>query len=224
MPKKKSSVILMERHGALLTGACREEAFRRAVLLEDICRRSIPYPYNCEKTIYSRHIPGGFILTQNGVDSVINGESNIDNNTALLHAAIYSAYPGFHYIAHHSSASVLAVMEKAKVMPAVLDDFAQIAGSDVKIERIPSTKLTKAAMQNIIKMLSKRNCVCIDGLGAVCCAGDETDCTALMAVVEKNALAFAHTRKSGKVKPLPFIDRVLMRHIYTQKYSKMRDR
>jgi L-fuculose-phosphate aldolase len=215
--------ILMERHGVLLTGAGRQEAFQRALVLEDICKRSIPYSPGCEKTIYSKRVPGGFILTQNGVDSIFHVEPDGSDAAALLHAAIYAAYPEFHYVAHYPSVSVLAVMENARVMPAMLDDFAQMVGSDVKVERTPIARLTKAAVQNVIKKLIKRNCVCIDGWGAVCCAGDETDCTALMAVIEKNALACVHANKAGQVKPLPFFDRMLMRFVYTHKYSKMRD-
>jgi L-fuculose-phosphate aldolase len=219
---KESSAILMERHGALLTGASREQAFRRAVLLEDICKRSMPYALEFEKTIYSRRVPDGFILTQNGVDRLFHGEPGGDDTVALLHATIYSAYPEHHYIAHHSSASVLSVMRNAKIMPTMLDDFAQIVGIDVKIERTPYTKLTKTVIQSVIRKLSNRNCVCIDGLGAVCCARDETDCMALMAIIEKNALAYAHASKFEQAKPLPFFDRALMRYIYTHKYSKIK--
>jgi L-fuculose-phosphate aldolase len=219
---KNSGVILLERHGALLTGTSREEAFRQAVLLEDICKRSMPYAHESEKTIYSKRVPDGFVLTQNGVDRLLHGEPSSDDTVALLHTAIYSAYPAFHYIAHHSSASVLAVMRNAKVMPAMLDDFAQIVGTDVKIEKIPYAKQTKAVIQSVIRKLSNRNCVCIDGLGAICCAEDETDCVALMAVIEKNALAYAYADKLGQAKALPYFDRALMRYIYTHKYSKIK--
>ena len=232
--KKKSSAILMERHGALLIGSDRQTAFQRAVLLEEICNRSILYSPSyspspdCEKTIFSKRVPGGFSLTHNGAarfvdDSVmLHGESGDDDTTALLHAAIYAAYPEFHYIAHLSSAPVIAAMKNTGVMPAMLDDFAQIAGSDAKIEKPPEAKLTKAALQNIKKNLNNRNCLCIDGWGAVCCASDESECTAIMNIVEKNALACVHAGKSGQLKPLPFIDRKLMRFNYTHKYSKMK--
>jgi len=230
MLKKRSNAILMERHGALLTGSDRQTAFRRAVLLEEICTRSIsPLPSpDCEKTIFSKRVPGGFTLTQNvdtrfvAYDVISHGESGDGDTIALLHAAIYAAYPEFHYIAHLFSAPVLAAMENAGVMPAMLDDFAQIAGSDAKIERPPYAKLTKAAVENIKNNLNNRNCVCIDGWGAVCCASDESECTAIMKVIEKNALACVHAGKSGQLKPLPFLDRKLMRFIYTHKYAKMK--
>jgi L-fuculose-phosphate aldolase len=237
MLRKKSGAILMERHGALLTGSDRQTAFRRAVLLEEICNRSMSYSPDCEKTIYSKRVSGGFTLTQNGITgfvdlgSIVPGESRggdtADSDTAdsdtvpLLHAAIYAAYPEFHYIAHLFSASVLAAMENAGIMPAMLDDFAQMAGSDIKIERPPDAKLEKAAMQSIKNKLNNRNCVCIGGLGAVCCASDEPECTALMKVIEKNALACVHAGRSGQVKPLPFLDRKLMRFVYAYKYAKM---
>jgi len=230
MLKKKICAILMERHGALLTGSDRQTAFRRAVLLEEICNRTISYSPSpdCEKTIFSRRVPGGFTLTQNGttrfIDNsvILHSESGGSDTAALLHAAIYAAHPEFHYIAHLFSAPVLAAMENAGVMPAMLDDFAQIAGSDAKIERPPYAKLTKAAVQSIKNKLNSRNCVCIDGWGAVCCASDESECTAIMNIIEKNALACVYAGKSGQVKPLPFLDRKLMRYIYTHKYAKMK--
>jgi ribulose-5-phosphate 4-epimerase/fuculose-1-phosphate aldolase len=157
-------------------------------------------------------------------DCEFNGTQNSDDATALLHSAIYAAYPELHYITHLASASVLTVMQNAKLMPAMLDDFAQMVGIDVKIERTPYSKLTNASLQRVIQKLSNRNCICINGLGAVCCAGDETDCTALMAIIEKNALAYVHTSKFGQAKPLPFLDRALMRHTYTQKKKKMKEK
>jgi L-ribulose-5-phosphate 4-epimerase len=227
--KKKICAILMERHGALLTGSDRQAAFRRAVLLEEICNRSISYSpsSDCEKTIYSKRVPGGFTLTQNRTARFVDGnipqdESGGNDTAALLHAAIYAAYPEFNYIAHLFSAPVLAAMENNRIMPAMLDDFAQIAGSDAKIERPPNAKLTKVAARNIKNNLNNRNCVCIDGWGAVCCASDESECTAIMNIIEKNALACIHVGKSGQLKPLPFLDRKLMRFNYTHKYAKMK--
>jgi len=220
------AAILMERHGALLVGSDRQLAFLRAVLLEEICRRSMSYSpgfdITPEKTVYSRRIPDGFILTQNGKESAYHGEDAIRGNTEMLHAVIYAVYPAFHFIAHYSSASVLAVMENAKIMPAMLDDFAQMVGTDVKIVRAQRENLTKAASLDAMNKLDGRNCVCVDGMGAVCCAGDETDCTALMMIIEKNALACVHAGKSGQVKPLPLLDRSLMRFVYTHKYAKMK--
>jgi L-fuculose-phosphate aldolase len=227
---RKAGAILMERHGALLTGSGRQTAFRRAVLLEDICRRSIPYSTDYEKTIFSKRAPGGFTLTQNGTARFVEtGGSDAAGNdgagpgaAALLHAAIYAAYPEFNYIAHLFSAPVLAATENTGLMPAMLDDFAQIAGSDVKIERPPAAGLTKKTIQNIKNKLIKRNCVYIDGWGAVCCADNDAECDAIMAVINKNALACVHAGTLGRLKPLPFLDRKLMRFVYTHKYAKMK--
>jgi L-fuculose-phosphate aldolase len=223
--RKKECAILMERHGALLTGSDRQTAFRRALLLEDICRRSISCPTDFEKTIFSERVPGGFALTQNGTTRFVEaggGDTADSDIVPLLHDAIYTAYPKFHYIAHLSSAPVLAAMKNAAIMPAMLDDFAQIAGSDVKIEKPPFAGLTKVAVQNIKDKLVKRNCLCIDGLGAVCYASDGTECDALMAVINKNALACVQANKAGQLKPLSFFDRKLMRFVFTHKYAKMK--
>ena len=45
-------------------------------------------------------------------------------------------------------------------------------------------------------------------------------CGAVLALSEKNALAYLNARASGPVSALPWLDRKLMRLIYTRKYSK----
>ena len=221
--RRNNGAILMERHGALLTGTDRQSAFGRAVLLEELCRCSLPVATDCEKKTYSERTQDNFTLTHNSASSSFQLNSAFkvqDNAIALLHAAIYTAYPDIRHIAHIGSAPVLGAMEKQEIMPAMLDDFAQMVGVDAKIDRTPCEKITQAAAQGIAKKLRNRNCLCVEGMGALCCAGDESDCSALMMIVEKNALACVHAAKTGKAAPLSFIDRQLMRFVYTHKYAK----
>jgi hypothetical protein len=99
-------------------------------------------------------------------------------------------------------------------MPAMIDDFAQLAGVDIRV----LSGLEEAETTKAVRLLKGRNCLAIRGLGILCCAGNESDCSALADLAEKNCLAFLQGQ--GQVKPLSLVDRLLMRAVYLHKYSK----
>jgi L-fuculose-phosphate aldolase len=208
------AAILMERHGALLTGPDRDTAFRRAVVLEDICRRAAKLPETAANPPAS-----------NGAAAVYSKSSGEKSAGPVeqFHAAIYKKYPGFKHIAHLSSRAVETVMKSTKRMPALIDDFAQMAGSDVKVCGPLSTQQD---IRRAAAALRGRNCILVRGIGAVCCAAKESDCTALVSLTEKNALVYVNALAyspqglSGAPKPLSYIDRKLMRFVYKLAYSK----
>jgi L-fuculose-phosphate aldolase len=216
-----AAAVLMEGHGALLTGGDRAQAFERAVLLEEICRRAMPETARGDGVlppprISSVRTADGFILTENGAPSpVVNGGNT---PAGRLHAAIYAAYPSFACIMHLDSPAVRSVMGQTEKMPALLDDFAQMSGRDAAVVRTES--LDGEAIGRIAGKLKGRNAVLVTGLGAVCCEKDEADCGAVMTLVEKNALTYINAARFGKPKPLSLLDRVLMRFVYTKSYSK----
>lgn len=78
----------------------------------------------------------------------------------------------------------------------------------------------RQAIGGAVRAIRGRNCVCVRGIGAVCCIADEDDCSALLALVEKNALAWLHAAETGSVPTLSWLDKKLMRFVYTTKYSK----
>jgi hypothetical protein len=127
-------------------------------------------------------------------------------------AAIFSAWPKITNIAYYNSPSVMSAMAEAgHAVPAVLDDYAQMIGVNAKIARSPKSAAGK---------LKGRNAVFIKGVGVLCCAGSESDCSAIMTLAEKNAMAYVLADRYGKVTPISYIDRRIMRHIYVTKYSK----
>jgi L-fuculose-phosphate aldolase len=137
-----------------------------------------------------------------------------------FYAAIRKKYPRFTHIMQVSSPSIKAVMHHAKKLPALIDDFAQMAGSDA---RVCGPLSTQKDIRHAV-VLGGRNCVLVRGLGAVCCAENESDCTALLSLAEKNALvyvnALAYNPRGRNPKPLSYIDRTLMRFVYKRVYSK----
>ena len=213
--------VLMERHGALLTGTDRDTAFRRSVALEDLCRRavgklsgSVPVP-----GAYSRRLKGGFEFSDNGKIQSFSGKEEDMRPIERLHSAIYIKYPQFNYIMQMSSLAVETAAESNAVIPALLDDFAQMVG-DAKICQALSADNVRRAIRRISGALNGRNCVYVRGAGVLCCAADEADCAALLSLTEKNALACANALSYGRPKPLPYIDRTLQRLVYKLAYSK----
>jgi L-fuculose-phosphate aldolase len=222
-----SAAILMERHGALLTGPDRDTAFRRAVVLEDICRRAAQPPGTAVNPLTSEK--GSRALSRSGTDL---------RPVEQLHAAIYKQYPDFNHIAQLSSPAVETVTQSTKKLPALIDDFAQMAGSDAKVRGPLSARHLQRDIRQAVAALRGGNCVFVRGIGAVCCAAKESDCTALLSLVEKNALAYVNALAydphgssdpsgssgshgpSGTPKPLSYIDRKLMRFVYQLVYSK----
>ena len=222
-----NTAILMEKHGALLTGADRGMAFDRSVTLEAVCRRAAPQlrlSACMPPPIHSHRLDADTFaitgLTEDGEERQIRSEHDAILPVEKLHRAIYRANPGFHSIMHLSSEVVDSVMGATNVLPAVIDDFAQLVGRDVR----RCAALGSADPQNTInaalRRLRGRNCVYIRGLGAVGCAATGEDARAVLTLVEKNALAYLNARANGHTAAISHLDRTLMRLVYTRKYSK----
>ena len=186
---KGRQTILMKNHGALLLGRDMEEAFNRAALLEDICKRAMDE------------------LPKFNDTPAEAGEELQD-----VISEIRKDWPDFTSVRVLASEAVDSAMKISGTLPAVIDDFAQIVGGDLKI----------ATKQNASRMLKGRNAVLISGVGALCCAGNESDCHAVLTLVEKNALAFLNAKKNGDSSSISFFDKKLMRYIYLNKYSKQK--
>ncbi len=182
--------ILMAKHGAVLTGTDRDEAFKRSTLLEGICHRSMK-----------------------GLPDFDDSPSEPDEKSKIIMSSIQGAYPQFKSIMILDSDVVNASMEKKDVVPAIIDDFAQMVGGDIK-------STSDKESHDAVRKLKGRNAIYVKGVGALCCAGNDSDAKAVMTLVEKNALSFLNAEKNGDTPGLSFFDKKLMRFVYTKKYSK----
>jgi len=187
---RRKYAILMTNHGALLTGTNRDETFKRSSLLEGICHRAM-----------------------NDLPDFNDSPGIPDQKTGDIITSIRREYPEYKCVMLLDSNVVKTAMEKTDAIPAIIDDFAQIVGSDARV-------VDEAIAQDTIKGLKGRNAVCIKGIGALCCAGDESDCRAIMTLVEKNTLAYINAKYNGDSPGLSFFDKKLMRYFYIKKYSK----
>lgn len=196
MLRRGYSAILMEKHGALITGPDRDSAFCRAVALEEACKRATA-----------------------GLPPLSDGQSADTPTETLqaLHTAISQSYPAYQQILHLHSPAVEQAMRQTAVLPAMLDDFAQMVGGDL---RRAGGQTPEQAIFDAVRKLRGRNGVYVDGLGLICCAAELTDCEALLTLTEKNALAYLNAARHNTIEPISLLDRKLMRLVYTRKYSK----
>jgi len=207
--------VLMEKHGALITGKDRETAFNLALTLENICKRSV------SPLIFSDNRYNGISILQG--NGKLSHETDGNKKEYLLsddlplplkiHASLLHANPSAKVLIHRNSENCIAVLKTTKKLPAILDDFAQMAGNDAKC-------VSSDNISQIVKAIRKRNGVLVNGLGAVCYAEDESDAAALLTLMEKNALTYLNALQYGKPPVLSLIDRKLMRFVYQNKYSK----
>jgi len=209
-------VVLMEKHGALVTGKDRETAFRRSDLLEKVCMRSV------SPLIFSDSCYDGISIYQGSGKLSYEADGNKkeysinDSDLPLplkIHSSLLRANPSAKVLIHRNSETCGAVLKTEKEMPAILDDFAQMAGSGAMC-------LSSDNTAQVVNAMKKSNAVLVKGLGAVCYAEDESDTGALLTLTEKNALTFLNATRYGKPPALSLLDRKLMRFVYQNKYSK----
>lgn len=112
------------------------------------------------------------------------------------------------------SPAILAFAGQEKVMRPYLDDFAQIAGLNIKV--LPrNQKIAEEAVRRGTSVIVKE-------IGAFCTADSPDDAEALALIVEKNAMAFFAARAcSGK--PLRRRDCGKMRRNYVKRYAKLQE-
>lgn len=113
----------------------------------------------------------------------------------------------------NESPAVMKYMEVRDVLKPHLDDFAQLAGTGLKIIDKDDKKANKA----IKKALAEGSPLLVRGKGALCAAKERGDAEALSIVIEKNCRAALAALGS---KPINHLECMLMRQIYLKKYSK----
>ena len=113
-----------------------------------------------------------------------------------------------------SSPILLRFAKEQKEMLPYLDDFAQMAGLQIKV--LPEDK--NAARQAV----QRGETVLVKGAGAYCTAETREDAKALAMIIKKNAMAFFAAQKTG-AGPIPKEECKKMRSMYLNSYSKLRD-
>lgn len=138
-----------------------------------------------------------------------------------VHKAIYERNKNINYIIHSDLPDIYAMSLKGKRMKPLLDDFAQIAGANVKSV---AYKDSKKVINKIAKSFKGgRNAVILKDNGALCCGKDKFNAEATEMVVDKNSKAYVGAELFGKINPINAFESKLMNVIYRLKYSKQAD-
>lgn len=174
--KKGSKVVLMIHHGAVILGCDRDEAIKKAELLENVCRRTIE-----EKIKMAENLA---VSTTEYNNSQLITDDNI----------LYCADRGG--------------------IPSQLDDIAQMLGTKLKAVENRSDIIEKA--------LSKDKAVLVKGVGCIINAEDPDDVKTLEILIKKAALSYRFSQECNVNKKLSAFDCILMKAVYTKKYSKQK--
>ena len=179
----------MRCHGALCLGTDIENAFSVSLRLEEICKAEV-----LKRVILDTPEDCGFVLPQE-LSEELNGLSALLVNTP----------------------AVYAVSKKRGTVRPMIDDMAQIGGTDFACVKVKAGWEKKAA-----KHLANRNVVFLNKLGAVCTGSSLDEAEAVASVLEKNCLAKLYSEACGKRHHLEYFDALLQRTVYLMKYSKLK--
>jgi L-ribulose-5-phosphate 4-epimerase len=136
---------------------------------------------------------------------------------AEIHREIYRRYKTVKAIVHTVSPDIMAVSRTGKAAYPLLDDFAQIIGTSV---RVANYNGSGKSVRKIAAKLRGRNAVIVKDNGALCCSSSKYDASAIVMVLEKGCKAIICATLLGKAKPINPLEAILMRIIYLKKYSK----
>ncbi len=183
-----ANVLFMVRHGVLALGSDRSEAFLRAETVENMCARVLaPVPQRQARAF--------------------------DPQTMI--AAVRAARPGLAHVRFVGDPAILWRAGSKRRLAPMLDDFAQLIGTDICC--ISSDRPEDAAAA-----FDGRNAVLVHRCGALVAAGEASDVEAVRYLLNKECLTECNAAAYGGAKPLPVADRQTMRGVYVNAYSKLK--
>lgn len=146
------------------------------------------------------------------------GINGIAPKVEKIHRAIYNT-EDCTMIKHISAPDVVAYSTLGDTMIPMIDDFAQIAGIDVKCCPWINGDTDECAKE-IGKAIENRNAVLIQGMGAMITGNNEGDLQALDIIMDKGCAAAVDCDIFNRQHYVPKFECFLMRTVYLAKYSK----
>lgn len=137
---------------------------------------------------------------------------------AKIHAALYQAYPITH-IKHVTDPDIVAVSCLGETIKPMLDDFAQIAGPNIRCAAWIEGD-TDNCTKEIVKGLKGRNAVFVQGMGAIATGNSESDVDAVELVMNKGCQSDIGAHIFMRPNYISPVECQIMRTIYVTKYSK----
>lgn len=135
------------------------------------------------------------------------------NRMPALHRQLYLARPDVNAIITNHAPYCVAAAKHLNSMVAVLDDMAQIIGPSIKFA--PSYE-----PKTIVKFIGKSNACIVKNGGVVAVGRTPDEAYTGSMVLEKGAKAYIEGTILGGAVKIPFLEALLMRVIYKNKYSK----
>lgn len=208
----KGKALIMKHHGAVCFGVNDEEAFQVALELEMVSQRYITETYRqlsgseqVDATAMSH-----FALNIPPDDSATHTPPMYDEEP--LYSSMQSKWKTMKYIHWNTSPEAIAFSRSNITLKPLLDDFAQIVGTSMKVVENDPAQITIA--------LKRASAVFVRNRGALCVGDTQEDAQAVSMVVEKNCRAYIGATLFGRVKSIHPVESWLMRFIYVKKYSK----
>ena len=239
LEKCTGKAVILAHHGALCFGCDYNETFDVAQKLEAACfdflintylKKSGTTSYKeddffsfCSgiKTpspsylLSSKRTSDGFILESEQDDQKTICKFNDTNlsREAQIHKEIYMRRKDINFIQQDMYGGLLEISQAKVPLLPWLDDFAQIAGLNVRCSE-------SIKPEHVVKALRGRMGVLVPGAGSFCCAVSESDAQAMQLVMEKNALAQMGANLLKQGHPLNTLDCLVMNLVYKISYSK----
>ncbi len=227
--KNFAHTLLIPQHGIISFGMSLEDVFKQAETVEDFCKDYIftadyglafeHYRYERKTStpllnFYASKRLGDFCFIYDKKTEMRICKIDIESGkiiagdfdfTSDLHCKIYRERPDINFIEQSTQPASLYVAKRIKpkqIIPAFIEDFAQMAGENINARSFFENRADKLSRE-IIDMLKGRNAITIVDSGVLCCVSEEKDMFPLKEIVEKNLLAFALSLKFTNAKPLP---------------------
>lgn len=201
----KANSILLMNHGTLCMGESFEAALDVAGALEELA----------EKMVNRK-------LKPEGNDNGGNSENDCEKNAII---DIAKEYVKGRFITFDDSHYVRKLSSLIDNNTYLLDDYVQIAGTNIGTIDVGDLKQASAAAKSAIgkevkTALNKSNILFIKDIGALIAAPTEDDAKACGMILDKYAITRLYAAGNEAIHKLSSLDAVIQRFIYVKKYSK----
>ena len=212
---KSSNGIVMSNHGTICMGSISDEALECAMEMEEASKLFL-HGY-CHMDIQSGFVEGFSSFIKDG--QIIYDKPDAPYRIRKIHEEIYDKRPDINFIVHNKSEACTIVSRRATHMKPLLDDFAQLIGTSV---RIPVNHHGRDGRRIIVK--KNVNAVFALDDGAFCLGQTRDDALAAALVLDKACIAQIAASRYGSANFLSYRDCLKMNRHYRNSYSKLAKR
>lgn len=136
-----------------------------------------------------------------------------------MHAKIYKDRKEINACIHTHQMNASTCAAARREVPAVLDDFAQIVGTSVRVAAY-SLPGSKKIVKEVSKAIKGRFACLLANHGAVCVGRNIDEAFVVAQILEKNCKAYIEASFIGGAKSINKFESYLMHQFYLRKYSK----